>query len=227
MAAEAAAAELSDRLARALSAQQSRDYLTARLAEQTQARDAARAEIARARGELAALRREARCDSDDALPAVEERSARRQKLEKERSDLNATLLKLSAGSPSNRSSPRPSNSTPRASPLASRRLDERIAALERERATVNQTIGEERTLLSQMNGSSRAADAGQDAEDLRAGSRPTSTSTPASASPPPSSAPGSSAHRNKSQGPVLSRPPPFSVAHPRLLRRPDGRLRRP
>ncbi len=163
-----AVAELAERLARAQRARQSRDNLTARLAEERKSRDGARAEIAKAQAELALLRREARCESDDALPAVEERFARRQALEKALSELNATLHKLAAGVALERFLAEAGQTD--ISSLSPRiaRLDERLSEFAQERETIHQTIGQERTHLELMNGSARAADTGQDAEDLRA-----------------------------------------------------------
>jgi len=202
---EATAAALSDRLARARQARQRLDDRTARRAEQTQTRDASRDEVARLRGELAALRREARCQTDDALPAVEERSSRRQALETERADLNATLLKLSAGAPSDAFLAEAAGADP--SDLAPRiaRLRGRASELDQERATVNQTIGAEREILRSMNGSSRAADAGQEAEDLRARIKADVAQYARLRLASAVLRAGIERYRSKSQGPVLAR----------------------
>ena len=109
-------------------ARQRFDDRTARLAEQTQARDASRLEVSRARAELVALRREAGCETDDALPAVEERSARRQRLGEGASRHQHDVLEaLVRPRPLNPSSPTPSVPTPPASNHRSPRLDERVS----------------------------------------------------------------------------------------------------
>ncbi len=202
---EAATVALADRLAQARRTRQKLDDLTARLAEQTENRDASLAEVARARDELALLRREARCATDDALPGVEERSARLQKFLKERDDLNASLTKLSAGTPLE-TFLNEAGQTDRADLCAQlARLDDRLAELNDERETVNQTIGAERTQLALMDGSSRAADAGQEAEDLRARIK---TDVEQYARLRLASAilrAGIERYRSKSQGPVLAR----------------------
>ena len=163
----AAAAELSTRLSRAREARKTCDDLAARLAEQKEAAATAREEVAKLRGTLDALRLEARCPSVDDLPAVEERSRRRQQLEGERDALNAQLRTLSAGGSFEAFLTEAALADPDG--LASKvdQLNGRIEALGREREGLDQAIGRERTLLGQMDGSPRGADAGQDAEELR------------------------------------------------------------
>jgi uncharacterized protein YhaN len=163
-----AASELAARLIRARADRQKRDSLTEQRTRQEQAARTARDTIARARGTLDALCQEAGCRSVDELPAVEERSARRLKLEQDRDDLNHQLQKLAGKTPLDAFLDEAARVDPDALPLTIAHLEENLTALEEERGRLDQSIGSEETVLSGMNGSPRAADLGQDAEDLRA-----------------------------------------------------------
>lgn len=165
---EAVAEELYNRLKRARDARQKRDSLTDRKGVLEEDARAAGDTITQKRGELAALCREARCGDEDDLPALEERSARRQTLEQERAGLEAQLLKLAAGATLDAFLAEAAQADPDGLAPRIGSQNETIAALGDERGRLDQTIGHEKAELSHMSGSARAADAGQDAEDLRA-----------------------------------------------------------
>jgi uncharacterized protein YhaN len=123
------------------------------------------------RDRLAALCREAGCDDPDELPAVEARAARRAELEAERDRLEADLRRLSAGTPLADFVAEVSAADPDALPVALARLAERIESLNRERREADEKVGGHRADLARMDGSAKAADAGEEAESLRARAR--------------------------------------------------------
>ena len=165
---EAIAAALNIRLGKARSARQKRDAKHEELGKQEAAARAALDDVIKSKASLEALRREARCDSDDALPDIEERSAHRQDLEKKRADLDDKLRVLADKTPLERFLKEAAATDPDAVDPQIASLDDQIKELNVERETLDQTIGQENTYLKQMNGDSRAAESGQEAEDLRA-----------------------------------------------------------
>ncbi|GAC1470008.1 MAG: YhaN family protein [Isosphaeraceae bacterium] len=165
---ETVADALYQRLKAGRAAREKQESLTERRLEQERAALSAGNMITELRGKLALLCREARCADEEDLPAIEERSARRQDLEKALANLNAVLGKLTAGAPLETFLAEAAQADPDALPSRIDHQNEMIAALERERSELDQTIGGETTYLSLMNGSPKAADAGQVAEDLRA-----------------------------------------------------------
>jgi len=162
------AAELYNRLTRARADREKRDGLVARRLELAQTAAAAGDTIAEMRGRLAALCREARCPDEDDLPDLEVRSARRQTLEKELADQNARLLELAAGASLDAFLAEADRTDPDGLPPRIDHMNAAIASLERERGEVDQAIGREKAILSLMDGGPKAADAGQEAESLRA-----------------------------------------------------------
>jgi len=165
---EPVAVELSARLTRARAAREKRDSLADRRAGLEDDTRAARETITRERDRLAALCREAGCDSVDALPAVEERSGRRQKLETDLTGLNERLNALAAGAPLDAFLAEAAQADPDELPVRLAGLNEAIDTLGLEKEERDQAIGREEAVLAMMDGSPRAANAGQDAEDLRA-----------------------------------------------------------
>lgn len=164
---EAVVAELNSRLGKARSAHQKRDSKHEELRKQEEAARAALNDVITSKASLEALRREARCDSDEALPEIEERSAYRQDLEKKRDDLDDKLRGLADKTPLESFLNEASAIDPDALDPQIASLDDWINELNVERETLDQTIGQEKLFLKQMNGDSRSAESGQEAEDLR------------------------------------------------------------
>ena len=166
--AEAVAALLNERLKRARAARQEYEHLLAARDEKEQAAEFARASAAQHREALAALRREARCESDDDLPAVHQRDQHRRVLEAERDRLEVELRRLAAGAPLEAFAAEVEQADPDTLAPLIARLDEKIAGWQEDRRVVNQQIGAERARLDQMKGGSDAALLKQQEEDLRA-----------------------------------------------------------
>jgi uncharacterized protein YhaN len=119
---------------------------------------------------LEALCREARCESVEELPDVEKRAERRQELEKDLATLNDRLqkLSLSAGLSFDEFLRQASGIDLDSATRDLRHLKESIDDLEHQRALAHEAIGGEQNELKRMDGNARAAEAGQEAEDLRA-----------------------------------------------------------
>jgi uncharacterized protein YhaN len=165
--------ELNARLARARTASQRREHLSERLAEQEKAAHRARQSSAVQASRIDALCREARCDSVDNLPAVEARSRRRQELERNLADLNTELEVRAAGETLATFLAEAEQLDPDG--LASRivELNQEIAALAQQRDELLKTIGSAENELTRIrdNPLADAANARQNAEELRAGIR--------------------------------------------------------
>ena len=163
-----AAAELHKRLAFARSERQKRDAKTEALRKQEATAKDARTQVVEIEARLEALRAEARCTSDDALPEIEERSRHRQSLETKLADVHNQLVTLAAGTSleaflAEAAATDPDTLTPRIA-----EIDADLNEFNRERESLDQTIGAEKTHLERMNGNADAARKSQEAEDLRA-----------------------------------------------------------
>jgi uncharacterized protein YhaN len=115
--------------------------------------------------------REAGCEAPDQLLEAERLSARRQALELECREVEDQLLRLAAGTPLEEFLEQAQQVDADQLPPDVQRLADEIVQLEREQAEVQQTIGQERTELRRMDGSSRAAEAQARAESLLAAIR--------------------------------------------------------
>ncbi len=166
---ESAAADLHVRLDRARADHQNRENLAEQVQAKHTALHKAEEDAALQRGRLDALCREARCESPDDLPAIEERASERARIETERAHLDAELHRL-AGTASLEDFLNEANAIdPDTLNPEIEGLDARILELQEERGALDRTIGGETAQLEQMNkGESRAAEIGQQAQDLRA-----------------------------------------------------------
>jgi uncharacterized protein YhaN len=164
---EAVAETLFERLKAGQAARLKFDERAAQIVDLELAVDHARAEIAKHHDTLGALCREARGASVAELPDIERLAERRDDLEKKRADLEIQLQKLAAGSELASFISEAGQVDPDGLAADLERLAEHLERLGRDKAEINQTIGSERTMLEQMDGNSRAAESGQEAEDLR------------------------------------------------------------
>lgn len=164
----AVTAALHERLERARAARQERGHLLETRDEKQAEAESAAGLLARQRQALADLRHEARCDSDDQVPAVFDRHQRRAELEKERGQLEDELRRLAAGlSPEEFVAEVERTDADSIAPRRER-ADERTTACHDERKALNQRIGAARERLDQMDGGADAAELKQREEDLRA-----------------------------------------------------------
>jgi uncharacterized protein YhaN len=159
---------LHKRLKDARTERQKRDSLTTQLDEKKKTASTAQDQASEQLSLLATLRSEARCETDDQLPEIEERSRRRNKKEKELSDRNLELTKLASGVPLESFVTEVEQADTGGLPAQIADLGEKIRALGDERSKVLETVGGTREKLKAMDGGAKAADLSQEAEDLRA-----------------------------------------------------------
>ncbi|QEH35255.1 Chromosome partition protein Smc [Aquisphaera giovannonii] len=165
---EAAAQELLRRLREAEEVETERKAVRKQLdGERARLRDAEHA-AAEASRRLEALCREAGCDDAAQLPDIERRSARAARLREDLRERDEQLEGLRGGEPPDAFRAAALALDVDRLPEQIRELDDRIAALEVERDSLNQALGRHREILSKMDGSSRAAEAAEAAEELKA-----------------------------------------------------------
>lgn len=159
---EAAAAELNTRLTRARRAESQRQTLQDQLRRENKRLGKSIQAIAGIESRLESMCREAGCSSYDDLPVAEKRSAKRLQLEADLSRLDERLLELSGGATTENFIGDALKVDPDSIAGDIELLHENIEKLNQEKSDLNQTIGEERTELRQMDGSARAAEAAED-----------------------------------------------------------------
>ena len=165
---EMAASELLRRLRLAGEARTARDALVEqREAQVATARDAEE-QLEAADRQLVALCREAQCSTVDDLPRAEERSGQARELQHRLKVLDEQIQEL-------RGHESPDEFRRAALALDLDRLPDRlqhladeIAGLDSRRGELNQVLGREQQILKQMDGSARAAEAAEMAEELKA-----------------------------------------------------------
>jgi uncharacterized protein YhaN len=165
---EQAALELLRRFRAADEARARRDALAQRReAEAASVREADRV-FEEATRQLESLCREARCNAVDDLPAAEQRSRDASALRERMQELDRRLDELCGHEPVE--SFRRDALALDTDRLPDRLvvLDEEIQRLDAERAELNQMLGREQQLLTQMDGSAKAAEAAESAEELKA-----------------------------------------------------------
>jgi uncharacterized protein YhaN len=165
---EMAASELLRRFRLAGEARTARDSLIERReAQAASARDAGEAFKAADR-QLDTLCRQAECAEFDDLPRAEERSAQARELRHRLKVLDEQIQEL-CGNESLEEFRRAALALDSDRlPELLRQLDEEIARLDSERGQLNQVLGREQQILKQMDGSARAAEAAEMAEELKA-----------------------------------------------------------
>jgi uncharacterized protein YhaN len=109
---------------------------------------------------------EAGCKSYEGLPEAERRSEKRRRIESDLKSLDEQLLKLSAGDTIDDFVKEALSEDPDGLNTEIEQLTEEIDKLTGERSDQDQTIGSERTELSKMDGSARAADIAEQTQML-------------------------------------------------------------
>lgn len=165
---EAVAAELSERLKEARATAQHRAHLSERFEHEDEAIRDAEKTIREMKGRLAALCREARCQSEDGLPALEQQSEQRRQLESQLAALDQQLRLLAGAEPLGAFLAEAESADPDALDADLVHLEESVQALERDKGACDQAIGAEQTILAGMDGSARAAEKEEEAEGLKA-----------------------------------------------------------
>ncbi len=166
--AESAASELLTRLRKAQDAwARKQALLQQRESELTNTRDAAQS-FAEAIAQLTALCREARCDEVDHLPGAEQRSREAMEIRGRLKDTDEQIQQLCAGEPLDRFRQQALTVDPDRFPDQLQVLDHEITRLDEQRDELNQILGREQQVLKQMDGSALAAEAAEQAEELKA-----------------------------------------------------------
>lgn len=165
---EVIARELNDRLVAARERRYIHDDRSLQLTRKQEAARAARAAVAENRRKLDALCLEAGGAAPEELPAIEERAALRHDRETELARLDDALRPLAAGTPLDDflALAAAADLDDLSAKIAN--LDESIKSQLQERDSLIATIAEKTEQLKRMDGNADAADAGQDAEGLRA-----------------------------------------------------------
>jgi hypothetical protein len=166
--ADSAAIQLQARLARAQADAARKLELDRQIKAQEAVLQEAESTIERMTARLQALCRQAGCTHPDELPAVEKRSAQLQLLQKDIATLEEQLLDQSAGATIDQLLREAEALDADALPGQLREITQQFDALEAKRSQLDQTIGREQTILSQMDGSAKAAEAAEKAQALLA-----------------------------------------------------------
>jgi uncharacterized protein YhaN len=168
-----AAVQLFARLAKAQTDATRRAELIKQIGEKVALLQGAKATIEQMTERLQALCRQAGCTHPDELPAVEARSAELQQVQQDIAALEQQLLEYSAGATLEHLIQAAEALDADALPAQLSDLDRRMNELEAQRSQLDQTIGSEQTILAQMDGSAKAAEAAEQAQaivaDLREG----------------------------------------------------------
>jgi uncharacterized protein YhaN len=117
---------------------------------------------------LAAFCRQAGCGMPYDLPAAEERSTQVQALRKDLETVEQQLLEQSAGAPLDQLLQEAGTVDVDALPGQLEEIERQVLELEERRSKLDQTIGQERTILRQMDGSAKAAEEAEKAERILA-----------------------------------------------------------
>lgn len=166
--AEQIALELNVRLTQAQTAKARQQSLEQQMQqEEEQLRDA-RSRSVEALARLATLCDEAGCEHYEDLPAAEERSRRRQHIQTRIDQWEEQLRKLSGGVTLEEFIREVQSVDPDGIDPVLNRLGEEIERLNEEKSELDQTIGSERTELSRMDGSARAAELAEEIQGLLA-----------------------------------------------------------
>jgi uncharacterized protein YhaN len=140
--------------------------LTKQLRDEEERHRNAEAALARAEGDVAALCDEARVEAAAALPDAEKGSAERQRIEDTLRDIEKRLFALVPGQGMDAITLMVEAEDAEALSPTLEALAERIEDLDDERLALQESIGELKNKLAQMNGGSQAADAAAQAQSL-------------------------------------------------------------
>jgi len=159
-----AAAELNAMLKQARTAKSKQESLEKQQRQAERQVKDAEGRIAEIKSELAIMCEEASCSNYEELPEAEKRSAKRREIESELQTLEKQLLKLSAGAKVKAFVREAQQVDPDSIEPQIDRLNEEIEELNKKRSELDQTIGSERTELSKMDGSARAAELAEETQ---------------------------------------------------------------
>jgi uncharacterized protein YhaN len=166
--ADSAAVQLQARLTKAQADAGKKAGLDRQIKAQESVLQEAESTIERMTARLQVLCRQARCMHPDELPAVERRSAQRQLLQKDIATLEEQLLDQGAGATIDQLLREAEAIEADALPAQLREITQQLDALEAKRSQLDQTIGREQTILSQMDGSAKAAEVAEKAQGILA-----------------------------------------------------------
>jgi uncharacterized protein YhaN len=161
-----AATELNTRLNRARANQTKLQAFEKQFSKEKERDNQANKEMIEIKTRLKGMCEEAGCASHDYLPEAEKRSEKRHQIETEMQDMDEQLRKLSAGAIIDDFVKEALNEDPDGIDTKIEQLAEEIDKLTGERSDQDQTIGSERTELSKMDGSARAADIAEETQML-------------------------------------------------------------
>ncbi|MEA1868464.1 MAG: AAA family ATPase [Thermodesulfobacteriota bacterium] len=165
---EQAVAEFNARLTRARKAKTQQQGLEQQGKQEQKKLRIAEDRIARIHAQLATMCQEARCKNHEDLPAAEERSTGRQQIQTQLEQLEEQIRKLSGGATLDEFIQDARSVDPDGIDPVVDRLGEEIEQLDRQKSDLDQTIGSERTELSKMDGSARAAGLAEEGQGLLA-----------------------------------------------------------
>ncbi len=164
-----AALELLSRLNRSREARSKQETLQKQLALEQERLDQSRNDILQVETRLSNMCEQAGCGSADELSEAERRSSRRRQIESDLKKTDARLHKLSAGATVEDFIDEALAIDPDGSAGEIERLTAAVKDLETRKSELDQTIGSERTELSKMDGSARAAELAEEFQVILGG----------------------------------------------------------
>lgn len=200
-----ATTELYQRLEAAKKASIRREDLEKQRNAAQKRREAARRQRLDAQAQLETLCKEARCNSPSELLPLEEQAQRHWDLGKRLEELENRLHQEAAGKPLEKFIEEATAEDPDQLPAAVEHVRRQLEETSAQLASVNQTIGEERKELENMDGNARAAEAQEAAEQLLAQIRDDAERYVRLRLAAEVLHHAIQRHREKNQGPVLAR----------------------
>jgi uncharacterized protein YhaN len=167
--ADEAALELQHRLKRSRDSLSKQETLNKQLEKERERIKQATEDMMQIDAKLQSMCKEAFCDSIDQLSEAEKRSDTRRRIEADLNTTDQSLLQLSAGATVGEFVKEAAAIDPDSIAGEIERLDGDIQHLNQEKSELDQTIGSERTELSKMDGSARAADLAEKIQILLGG----------------------------------------------------------
>jgi uncharacterized protein YhaN len=169
--ADQAAVQLHTRFGRAQADAARRAELDKQIKAQETALREAQAAIVRMSDRVHTLCRQAGCSHPDELPTAETRSAQRQQLQKAIDTLEEQLLEQGAGATLTQLIQEAEAVDADALPAQLAEIAQQLEVLETKRSQRDQAIGREQTILAQMDGGARAAEAAESTQAILAAIR--------------------------------------------------------
>ena len=167
--ADEAVLELQHRLKRSRDSLSKQETLNKQLEKEQERIKQSTEDILQIDAKLKSMCKEAFCESIDQLSEAEKRSDTRRRIEADLKTTDQSLLQLSAGATVGEFVKEAAAVDPDSIAGEIERLDGDIQNLNQEKSELDQTIGSERTELSKMDGSARAADLAEEIQILLGG----------------------------------------------------------